>query len=378
MHSALDTATDLSPNHMVLQPCEDSWASLANDTAEPNGFYIPELLRPALRHLGGSEEVRVVEAMDGCELIGLLPVANRKSYGRMPFGHVTNWMHRHCFFGAPLLRKGREEAAWAGLLEQLDEASWAHGFLHLSGVDPDGPAAIALTAFGRHDGREIREVQRYERALLHSTLDADSYWEANVRAKKRKELRRIQKRLAEIGTIECRVLTDVSEAPRWCAEFLRLEAAGWKGDEGTALAANADDTAFFRSAVMAALASDRLLFLRLDLDGHPVAMLVNFLHGAGGFSFKIAFDENMARFSPGVLIEIDNLRLVQADPGIEWMDSCAAADHPMIDSLWAERRSIAQYRVALKGSGLPGFRRRMALAAVNRIETTAKTVRTRR
>lgn len=358
-------------------PRNDRWATLADDVAEPNAFYMPELLWPALRHLARGDAVRVIEAVEGSDLIGLLPVVVRKSCGRMPVTHVANWMHPHCFFGAPLLRKGREEQGWAALLAQIDDAPWATGFLHLSGLDPEGATTAALISLCRSQGRQLLELQRYERALLHSALDADSYWEANVRAKKRKELRRLQKRLAEIGKVKCRILTEAAEVPRWCADFLHLEAAGWKGEQGTALAASADDAAFFRASITAALASDRLLFVRLEVDGQPIAMLVNFLHGVGGFSFKIAFDENMARFSPGVLIEIENLRLVQADPAIAWMDSCAAADHPMIDSLWAERRAIAQYRVALKGSGLAALRRRVSLATVNSIETVAKTIRNR-
>src|SRR3546814_19977739 len=73
--------------------------------------------------------------------------------------------------------------------------------------------------------------------------------------------------------------------------------------------------------------------------------------GRGGFSFKIAFDETMSRFSPGVLIEIDNLRRVLNRDDLDWMDRCAAADHPMIHRLWGERRQTVQYRVALRGVG---------------------------
>src|SRR3546814_17447957 len=60
----------------------------------------------------------------------------------------------------------------------------------------------------------------------------------------------------------------------------------------------------------------RLHFLRMDLDGRAIAMLVNFRHGEGAFSFKIAFDEALGRFSPGVLIEIANLQAVLGDPAI--------------------------------------------------------------
>ncbi len=62
---------------------------------------------------------------------------------------------------------------------------------------------------------------------------------------------------------------------------------------------------------------------------------------------------------------------MQADPAIDWMDSCAAADHPMIDSLWAERRTIVQYRIALHGRGLARIGRTTAFALANAAEALA-------
>jgi CelD/BcsL family acetyltransferase involved in cellulose biosynthesis len=374
---APDIAPDMPPRMAGKPAIDDRWVELSGDVAEPNAFYMPELLRPALDHLADGG-VHVVEAEEDGQLIGLLPVVTKPTYGRIPMAHTANWIHRHCFFGAPLLRKGQEERAWAGFLATLDDALWARGFLHLSGLDFEGPAVRALHSVCGREGRELRQVQSHQRALLHSDLDAERYWDTHVRAKKRKEIRRLQKRLAETGTVESRILADPDDLPDWSAEFLRLESAGWKGRHGTAIADSPRETAFFREALTAALAAGRLWFLRLDVDGKPVAMLVNFLHGAGSFSFKIAFDENMARFSPGVLIEIDNLRLVQSDPVVAWMDSCAAADHPMIDSLWAERRTIVQMRVALKGRGFPALRRRAASGTVNTLEAAAHLIRSRR
>jgi hypothetical protein len=79
-------------------------------------------------------------------------------------------------------------------------------------------------------------------------------------------------------------------------------------------------------------------------------MLINFRTPPGSWSFKIAYDEDLARFSPGVLIELENLAKVLNDPEIDWMDSCAVQDHSMINSLWAERRSIIQLSVPLSGA----------------------------
>ncbi len=352
------------------------WATLAAEAAEPNAFYAPDLLAAAIDHLAGNGptghgDVRLIEAQADGELIGLLPVTVQARHGRLPIGCVANWMHDHCFFGAPLIRRGQEMAAWRSLLAQLDAAEWAPHFLHLRGLDAAGANAAALEALCVEQGRGRREVHRHDRAMLRSDLSADAYWETHVRAKKRKEIRRLQKRLAELGTVEQRLLDDGADLPRWCGDFLALEASGWKGREGSALASRPDDIAFFRAACAAAFAAGRLHFLRIDLDGRAIAMLVNFRHGDGAFSFKIAFDEEMGRFSPGVLIEIANLHAVQDDPAIGWMDSCAAADHPMIDSLWAERRSIVQYRIALQGQGATRLRRAAAFALAGGVERIA-------
>lgn len=347
------------------------WTALAGQAAESNAFYMPELLCAALDHLDAGS-VRVLEVLKEGEAIGLMPVAVAPRHGRLPVACATNWMHGHCFFGAPLIRQGEEVAAWRGLLEQLDAARWAPSFLYLAGLDAAGANAAALEALCVEQRRGRREVHRYDRAMLRSGLDADSYWESHVRSKKRKELRRLQKRLADLGTVESRLLAGRSDLAGWCGEFLALEASGWKGAEGTALASRPADAAFFRSACAAAFDSGALHFLRMDLDGRAIAMLVNFRHGEGAFSFKIAFDEQLGRFSPGVLIEIANLHAVQGDAAIGWMDSCAAADHPMIDSLWAERRTITQYRIALHGRGLVRMQRSAAFALANGVETIGR------
>jgi hypothetical protein len=79
-----------------------------------------------------------------------------------------------------------------------------------------------------------------------------------------------------------------------------------------------------------------------------------------------------------VLIEIANLHAVQDDPAIGWMDSCAAPDHPMIDSLWAERRTIVQYRIALHGSGPARVQRAAAFAIANGVESVASLLKGQR
>ncbi|HUD93217.1 GNAT family N-acetyltransferase [Sphingobium sp.] len=355
-----------------LSAQRERWTALADHAAEANPFYAPDMLDAALNHLAAGGDVRLIEARTDDGLIGLLPVVVRPRHGRLPIGCVSNWMHDHCFFGAPLIREGAELAAWRDFMVQLDAAPWARGFLHLDGIDAAGANAATIEALCVEQRRGWREIHRHDRAMLRSDLAANTYWETHVRSKKRKELRRLQKRLAELGTIEQRLLADPAELAEWCSEFLTLEASGWKGQQGTALACKPEHAAFFRAACAAACAAGRLHMLRIDLDGRAIAMLVNFRHCEGAFSFKIAIDETLGRFSPGVLIEIANLHAVQGDAAIGWMDSCAAADHPMIDGLWAERRTIVQYRIALRGTGAARLQRGAAFAFANGAEAIAQ------
>jgi hypothetical protein len=54
------------------------------------------------------------------------------------------------------------------------------------------------------------------------------------------------------------------------------------------------------------------------------------------------------------------------------MDSCAVEDHPMIDSLWTERRAIVRVTVPLKGA-----RRSAAYALARALERIADRARGR-
>jgi CelD/BcsL family acetyltransferase involved in cellulose biosynthesis len=339
--------------HLVLAepsalPRIQAWAALEQAASEPNPFFAHWFLKPALTHLTEGRAVWLATLWSGEQLDGLMPLTIRDHYGRMPTPHVGNWSHYQCFMGTPLIRAGMEATYWRALLLALDNAEWATGLLSLTLLEPGGPVHKGLEQAAESLGRPCPIVHQQQRAMLRSSLSAPEYLEANVRGKKRKEWRRLENRLSEMGVVVHTNLTDES-VEKWSTDFLTLEAAGWKGERGAALG-NTDQTRdFFISMLGGAAQAGTLDMQSLTLDGKPVAMLVNFITSPGSWSFKIAHDESLARFSPGVMIELRNLARIQGDPKIDWMDSCAVENHPMIDSLWAERRTIVQVSVPLKG-----------------------------
>jgi CelD/BcsL family acetyltransferase involved in cellulose biosynthesis len=343
------------------------WTALAETASEPNAFAEHWFVAASLRALAGDEEVRLLEVRRGERLIGLLPVAPHQGYARLPVRILQNWVHDQMFLGTPLVAAGEERAFWTAILETLDAAAWAPGLFHIRGLVENGPVHLGLI-----HARGGLTVHRRVRALLESELSPEAYYAQAVRQKKRKEIRRLQNRLAEQGPVEARILNDAGELEAWCATYLALEQAGWKGEAGSALASQPATEAFFRDVVAAAWAAGRLQFLRLDVGGQCIAMLVNFLTPPGSFSFKTVFNEAYARFSPGVLIQLENLKILD-DPRIRWMDSCAVEDHPMIDSLWTERRNIVRVSVPLRG-----LKRRAIYALCTTLERVSAFVKGRR
>jgi hypothetical protein len=83
------------------------------------------------------------------------------------------------------------------------------------------------------------------------------------------------------------------------------------------------------------------MMLGLRLAGRWIALKCNFVSGEGSFAFKIAYDENYARFSPGTLLELENIRRFHARRDLRWMDSCAIPGHFMLNRLWLDRRALA-------------------------------------
>ena len=328
-----------------------AWRDLVAEASEPNCFYEPWFLEPALRHFDTHPDLCLfllwAGRPDHSELLALFPLGPVAQYSRWPVAHVQNWVHHNSFLGTPLVRVGHEMLFWQALGAKLDESNWP-GFLHINGLTIGGELDRAMRKLCAKQNRRCDLVHSEARAFLQSDLDPDAYYRATVRSKKRKELRRQAKRLGELGEVKFAQHQDAADLDQWITEFLQLEKAGWKGESGSALDCDISTRAFFRDAVIGAAKAGQLERRDVRLDGKPLAMLVNFLSAPGSFSFKTAFAEEYSKYSPGVLLQFENLYILK-NPSIDWMDSCAAEDHPMIDSLWSGRRHIGRFSIELSG-----------------------------
>jgi hypothetical protein len=74
----------------------------------------------------------------------------------------------------------------------------------------------------------------------------------------------------------------------------------------------------------------------------------------------------MARASPGVQLLLTVTETLLADRTLTRADSCATADHPMIDHVWRERLVLADRLMRVTPEGKLSFALARALEATRR------------
>jgi CelD/BcsL family acetyltransferase involved in cellulose biosynthesis len=321
-----------------------AWDELAASAIEPNPFYESWMLLPGIDAYGRDLPLRFVLAYahgpGGAPLLcGFFPLERLASYKGLPLRHLRLWRHRHCYLGTPLLRRGHAHGCLEAFLAWL-ASSRNTSMMQWGRIASDGPFYGALQEVLGETGRRRFVSQTFARAVLRPRADGESYLHESLPGSSRKEFRRLERRLSEAGELRYETF-GCGRAERWIEEFLCLEARGWKGRRGSALDCSGPGRRFFSAIAAEAARRNRLMMLALRVGGRTVAMKCNFLAHEGAFAFKIAYDEAYARFSPGTLLELENIREFHRRPELRWMDSCAESEHFMANRLWLDRRGIA-------------------------------------
>jgi CelD/BcsL family acetyltransferase involved in cellulose biosynthesis len=339
----------------VRQPDIERWRELACRALEPNPFFEPEFVLPAAARLDSSTAALIVVAEPDGDWVACLPVLPTARWKRLPVAVLAAWRHLYCFLGTPLVAPGQPEEAMAQLVDQGLGSEFRPRMLVLDWLRADGPLAAALgSVIDNRRGRTLR-FEAFERAALERRDEPD-YLQHTLRPHHRRELRRLARRLAEeMGApLEVR---DVSHDPAMIDRFIELEAAGWKGRLGTAFGSQPGHAQLFREVSDSFRAAGRLQLLALMAGERPAALKCNLLAGDEVFGFKIAYDESLARFSPGFQLEERMVSVFHEQMSERRMDSCAASDNDMINRLWPDRRPLISYAIpSRRASGWASMR----------------------
>jgi CelD/BcsL family acetyltransferase involved in cellulose biosynthesis len=186
--------------------------------------------------------------------------------------------------------------------------------------------------------------------------DWDTYYQA-LSSRRRYDHRRAMKRAELQGTVGFEVLSpEAGQLDGSLVRFFAVEAAGWKGRRGSALAAREDLREFFSFFARSAARQGRLRLCFLTVGGEDAAAQLAVVAASRFWVLKIGYDEQWADCSPGVLLTMQAIRHCFANDyaAYEFLGS----QEPWID-VWANRLhgylSIGYYPVSWPGvAGLFG------------------------
>lgn len=340
-----------------------AWAQLSRHSGADSLFASDWFVRAVLEQFDPDGDHRLFIAVDALgEWYGVAVLTTRARFGRLPLAHWCGLANPNQFMGVPLVRTGREAAFWRALLAALDWHGDGRAALCLSGCPADHRVTRALLMQCKADGRPAVPTARVERAALLSSKALAAQATGGLSSKRRSRLRSLERKLErDYGAARCvRAETPVA-VEQWIADFLALEAAGWKGRNGSALACSPATEALFSATVRAAHARDAIVCLGLEVGGRTIAMSSFLLKDGHGFGFKCCFDEDFASYAPGILLIRRIMDVVSAGPDT-CFDSCSSPDEVTINGLWPERRTMLDLSVMLHGP-LAGTRFMGAMAA---------------
>lgn len=338
------------PVDEIDETLQGAWRCLATRAAEPNPFAEPEMVLPAARLLQPGSRPGLLIVQQGQELHFALPMVRAARVHRIPVSALVTWLHPYAFLGTPLLDPDRGTAAWLSILQMLHRETRCPRIV-LPRLAQDGPVRSALNqALGERQLRPTT-LDPTVRAVLRRRPDP-AYLQTQVSPKSRKRLARQRQLLnADIGgeLTYSDGATDPSFAGRAVESFLRLEASGWKGRAGTAVACQPRHAQFFQTTCAGFAQLGRLQLPRLSANGVTVAAGCLLLAGRAVFHLKVAYDETYARRSPGLQLEHELISQFHTDPRLDWIDSCSDGADSVSAQLYPDRRTLESVLVPVRG-----------------------------
>jgi len=283
-----------------LDRIEDEWSQLCVRSEDDLLFSRPAWVRAYATHQIDPGDLRIVTARRDGSLEAVLPVAARRvRLSGLPARRLRGATSVNTW-SFDLVRAAGDtgDAAVAAMARHLFRLrGW--DFLELPDI-PEGGSAEGLAARAAESGHRVGSVEVMRSPCLQLTgWDGEPEWflkgvSRNFRSVMRRALKRSH------GKVGVERHEQADEAA--LARFIALEAAGWKGREGSAIGSEENATAYFRTLVAAAEQWGAFALHFLEHEGKTIAAQCGVIHRGRYFLMKIAHDEESRQLAPGHLI----------------------------------------------------------------------------
>lgn len=333
---------------------QDELEHLTYRVMEANVFFAPRFLAPAMPRLE-ERQIRLAVVRDEDErrsrLRMLFPYSIEKPGFSVGPSIIRVWSNPFGPLGTPLVDAEGAAETLDNLLEAIGRPeAKLPGIIVLPDLRLEGRFSQLARAVAIGRDLPLTVTNAYERPMLESLEDGESYLRGALNKNHLREMRRQFRLLSELGPVTYNVARQPEEIRSRMEEFLALEASGWKGRKRSAMVNDRLRAAFAREAITNLAEADQVRIHTLDLDGRAIASMVVFIMAGEAYTWKTAFDEAYGRFSPGKLLMADLTEWHLDDANIQRSDSCAVPDHPIMSRFWREREAMGTLVIGLRAN----------------------------
>ncbi|HEX6733200.1 MAG TPA: GNAT family N-acetyltransferase, partial [Azonexus sp.] len=306
---------------------EPHWRALAARAAPMRFVHAFEWQMAYLQHLAGdSRAIHYVSLFVHGQAIAIFPLRRV----RRSVGGIRLWLwelptHPHLNLSEPLLAPewpGSELCRRVvGVLGRHTSQPW--DALHLPNLLDDSPAVRSLRAapaLGTHLERTGLSMH-FRCSDLATAL-------ANCSGPFKRNLRRQGRVLARRGAVSLSFVRSGPELEAAFADFLRLEASGWKGPAGraTAIRLHSHLFGFYSELKRRFAAANACLIALLKVDGIAIAAQFCLFAGPTLAVQKIAYDEAWRAEAPGSQLLLKLIEYCCSEPGIDTLSLVTAPE----------------------------------------------------
>ena len=325
---------------------------LSNRAMEPNVFFTSRFLAPAMPRLEDREiRLAIIRDESGAHsrLRLLMPFSTERPGFAIGAPIIRAWANPFGPLGTPLVDAEGAGEIMDHFLEALGrEEMRLPSVLVLPDIRLNGPFAQMARAIAMSRNLPVDVTNEQARPMLESLKDGETYLKDSIKSSHMREMRRQWGHLAKLGAATYQVARQPGDIRMRMEEFLLLEASGWKGKKRTAMLSDRLRAAFAREAVNNLAEIDAARIHTIDIDGKAIASMIVLIMNGEAYTWKTAFNEDYARYSPGKLLTAQLTDWHLDDANIVRTDSCAVADHPIMSRLWQEREAMGTLLIGLR------------------------------
>jgi CelD/BcsL family acetyltransferase involved in cellulose biosynthesis len=289
----------------IIERLAAEWRALCAEGRSAQPFFQPEWIAAHVRAFAANKPLTVLTVRRQGTLRAVLPlIRERTPLHGVPVRKLRSLSNPHsCRFDLVVGRGDEAEAVRA--LWQTLQARDDWDVIELFDV-PEGGLGEQLLTAAAHEGFPTGQWPMPAAPYLPfdlSRLTSQERLEATLKqasAKRRYDVRRLRRKLEEQAVV--RVLCDEAATPTELARFYALERAGWKGQQGTAIACDKRLRQFYDEVATTKAAQGQFLLYRLEVGEQTIAMQFCITNGQTCYLLKPAYDESFRKYSPGHLL----------------------------------------------------------------------------